>query len=684
MGTGKKADVEVTIEMVLAKAKENLDKAKKELRKFEKKVGASSEAFRKKVNNKELMQTKKLQQAKAKIEAIKFTKDGTPRTFISEKQTAQLKKYQGQVHNAKKSLQSLGDQKKKLSSLERGVSRATAESNKVRRTAETLTRNEQASWSKGGFKQDLFLPFEDAQNQFRMFGKEADNSFQTVKGAVKETVDTSSKEIADLEKNFESLQEKMSTPAAKKEGKREELSPFQQQKFNLKQTLDPKVFDNVMTEFKKLPAEIDGKAVPAMQRLGIANKKVSNGMKARTKKLQGEFKAWALSIMFFGMAIQRAMTQIWQFGSKAFNEIQHSVKNSVTGFDMLQGSLKFLGYTIGAALEPMAQKLIPIVEGIAEWVSKNEKLTAGIVKWGTIFGGFLFVAGTVILGVGGISTAFLNTIAAVKKLKTGFDIIKNANYAAMWTKIKTSAVTLGTYLGGVFKTSIQWIKANPIKSIMGVGVLTGIILAFGWLNRMQKAMGGWDELGKNALRGLLKSFAGISAGFQALVIKARDAWKAIFNKGEGATSLSFDDAYNQALTANIFKLEEDFGVPLNGYITESKTLKEIWEGDIYPAIEDVNAAMGDVANTAAKINEVSFSDTNMEELWAQNLLKPERVEALLSADSRNDNTVSDTYEALLKQMYAQSNGTTYQIDNITIDSNADSINNILESLKQYT
>ena len=42
------------------------------------------------------------------------------------------------------------------------------------------------------------------------------------------------------------------------------------------------------------------------------------------------FAGWALSILFAGMALQRFSTQLIQFGTKAYNDIAHSVEGTTT------------------------------------------------------------------------------------------------------------------------------------------------------------------------------------------------------------------------------------------------------------------------------------------------------------------------------------------------------------------
>jgi hypothetical protein len=118
---------------------------------------------------------------------------------------------------------------------------------------------------------------------------------------------------------------------------------------------------------------------------------------------QPPFAGYAMSIMFAGMAIQRTMSQITKFGTKAFNDISHSVEGTVTASDKLDGAMKYLGYTIGSAMEPVIEWLIPIVDKVAEWVDANPKLTAGLITIATVLGTIAAVGGSIKLAADGFA-----------------------------------------------------------------------------------------------------------------------------------------------------------------------------------------------------------------------------------------------------------------------------------------
>lgn len=153
----------------------------------------------------------------------------------------------------------------------------------------------------------------------------------------------------------------------------------------------------------------------AFRKVAEAQEIVRHHSERLTKALSNgrvQFAGWAMSIMFFGMALTRTFNQITRFGTKTFQDVMHSVEGTVTNFDLLDGSLKFLGFTIGQAFEPFIGYLIPIVDKVTDWISQNQKLFTGIVA---------------ALGVGGfVLTAFGGGVLALNGFIEAFGLLKVA------------------------------------------------------------------------------------------------------------------------------------------------------------------------------------------------------------------------------------------------------------------
>lgn len=213
-------------------------------------------------------------------------------------------------------------------------------------------------------------------------------------------------------------------------------------------------------------------------------------LKQQGQLLQPVFAGWAMSIMFFGMTLQRVFQSIWKSGTSAFQEISHSVDRNITGFDLLQGSMKYLGFTIGQALEPVTEWLIPIIDRLADWVSRNEEVTRSIVVTGIAVGTLMFAMGTLTM----VTKGFQGLAVALFGIKLPAYLVANGG------------------LVGILKTKFIALKAvvastTAVGALGFLGMIGGIILALMWIWKLKEAMGGWGEFAKSVLRGVFRVYA---------------------------------------------------------------------------------------------------------------------------------------------------------------------------------
>jgi len=238
---------------------------------------------------------------------------------------------------------------------------------------------------------------------------------------------------------------------------------------------------------KKLDAEL--------RNLGATEARLNKVMLAAGKiQRQQPFQGWALSIMFAGMAIKNAMNQIWASSTKTFQEVMHSVEGATTGFDILEGSMKYLGFTIGQALEPIAMWLVPIVDYVATWISENEGLTRTLFVILTVFGTLSTIIGMAVLSVAG--------------------------FAQAW--VLAGPVIVGVLTG--IKTAMAFLMANPF-----ILLIAGIALAMTWIYKLQESMGGWAEFAKSVIRGILRAFVLMGDGLLWIFNGVGDAFKWMIN-----------------------------------------------------------------------------------------------------------------------------------------------------------
>jgi len=155
------------------------------------------------------------------------------------------------------------------------------------------------------------------------------------------------------------------------------------------------------------------KASSSLKRFQLSLKKVHtpmNNLSKKFKSLTKGFQGWALSIMFFGMAIQRVFMGIIRKSFGVFNEVMSTTEGAISNISLLSANFEYLGFVIGSALNsalaPFMDTIINVVATIAEWVEQNPKLTAGLLLAGAAIGYFLMVTGMVVLGIIGLVQAW--------------------------------------------------------------------------------------------------------------------------------------------------------------------------------------------------------------------------------------------------------------------------------------
>lgn len=298
-----------------------------------------------------------------------------------------------------------------------------------------------------------------------------------------------------------------------------QMQGLNQKKFELKQTLDPAAYKEVMGIYTQLGKSAQGRALPPIQRLNLALKKQQAILKANKK----EFAGWAMSLMFAGMAMKQQFDSIWRASTKTFNDVMQSVEGTVTGFMMLDGALKYLGFTAGQALEPIAYFLIPIIDKVSEWILQNERLFQGIMI-------ALGAGGTVLMAFGMIKLALDGAVLAVGKLKlawTGAMAVLGAGslpvlaVLAIITGAVLAAILLWRTNFGGFADTLKaiWESIRANFALMWAGVKNIFVGAWEFISGFME--GNNKKMQKGFLRmilGLLQAITGLSRLIQDVML----------------------------------------------------------------------------------------------------------------------------------------------------------------------
>lgn len=235
---------------------------------------------------------------------------------------------------------------------------------------------------------------------------------------------------------------------------------------------------------KQAQKDVRGFTAPTikdLRRLAKSELSLAKTQKALNDHLRGSyrpFEGWALSVMFFGMALQRIFNQIWTSSQKVFQDVMHSVEGTVTGFDQLNMSLDYLWYSVGAALEPFAYALSDIVSIIAEWVSENPRWTAAILGIMAVLGTLSAAGGMLVLSANG----FYDLGVKMGYVKSQANGLMSMNWGAIGSAISKGIGTIAIgYAFFVANDAITSFKNGDALGVMQNGIAALAIASGGLL-----------------------------------------------------------------------------------------------------------------------------------------------------------------------------------------------------------
>jgi hypothetical protein len=194
----------------------------------------------------------------------------------------------------------------------------------------------------------------------------------------------------------------------------------------------------------------------------------------RLNKATGKtpFAGYALSLMFAGQMVKRSLMTMSTFGIKTFQEIAHSVEGTVTASDMLDGSMKYLGFTIGQALEPVVAFIVPIIDYISDWISNNEELFRTVTVLGIAIASALAIGGAIILAKNGFTDLFVHA-KGLNWASIGTTITKGIGVIAIGYALKDMGNAFEEFEKGNFKKGFLTALSGALKAIGGMMLLTG-------------------------------------------------------------------------------------------------------------------------------------------------------------------------------------------------------------------
>ena len=145
-------------------------------------------------------------------------------------------------------------------------------------------------------------------------------------------------------------------------------------------------------------------------------------------KMSQRFDMNKLSIMFFGMTIQKTFQGIYDKMLNTFLMIDKKGMQPLTrGLTRMEAAFTFLEFSIMKAMEPILIPIIDTVVKLVDWFSQlpdSIKQAVGVITiMGVAFGGTLSVIGNVSLGIMGIKGLLMDIKGLLPAISNGFSTL---------------------------------------------------------------------------------------------------------------------------------------------------------------------------------------------------------------------------------------------------------------------
>jgi len=137
-----------------------------------------------------------------------------------------------------------------------------------------------------------------------------------------------------------------------------------------------------------------------------------DAMSSKAKKMSKGFDMGMMSMMFFGMQLQRTFGGIYNSMLNTFKMLdKKGIMPLNRAITKMEAAFTFLSFSIIKSLEPILLPIIDAIVGVIDWFSQLpepiQQATGALILFGMALGTGMFLLGTLSLGMGGVESFFL-------------------------------------------------------------------------------------------------------------------------------------------------------------------------------------------------------------------------------------------------------------------------------------
>jgi hypothetical protein len=237
---------------------------------------------------------------------------------------------------------------------------------------------------------------------------------------------------------------------------------------------------------KKEQAELNRFSQTFARQMGLTEKQTVQAFK-RGKAAARQFRSEFLSIMFFGMAMERAFGGLLRSAHATFKQMTEGTDKANNAMTHLSAAWEFFKFSLFEALlrSPVFQRMIDWAMALIDWFAglsdEGQQLVANILLIGAAIGTALAGAGIIVMGIQGVSTMLASAGIAASQVTTALAGIGFITLTLMSGREALRAWDegeFGTALFNAIKTAVQGFAAYRVirGGSAGPAIVLGIAL----------------------------------------------------------------------------------------------------------------------------------------------------------------------------------------------------------------
>jgi len=430
----------------------------------------------------------------------------------------------------------------------------------------------------------------------------------------------------------------------------------------------------------------------------VVNKEIEKNIRTVEDHRQ-RFKMYLLSIMFFGMIIQRTFQKMAQTTLDVFMKITEAQTSAGQAVSNLSAHWEYLKFSVGEAIASFIEAnpwIIELIDNIADFVQQNGQLIATLLILAIAFGGTLGLIGQLGLGISGISMS-INALAggggisgltaALSGLAVPILLIV-ATLGILWWAWNTNFLnmrqTLGTMVMGLqsaWDGGIKVIFRNIGAGAIALGAIISAVLGslqysweYAWLAMYRGAATIWNAI-LGGLQTLYNGFVDIVNGIiwvqNMLVEKTGFGEKWAYAQKANLTGWMQDTDKMKVRMDELSTLMEGvWNLNVAGMAQTTQAWDKMIEG-VSPALKGVGLGMiqsGEAFNVQQEAKYKAAATTPLE------IMNTSPIEKMAATTTTNNQTINITNDINVDKMASE-----LDIDKLTKDIST----RITDSLKSY-